>query len=200
MAGGALHAPLCHPEAEGRGIFRTAGKIPRGARDDTNGWWRTLCVLILGLLISLPALAVEPSEMLSDPALEARARALSRELRCVVCQNESVDDSPAEVAHDIRRAIRERLLAGDTDRQVLDYMVARYGDYVLLKPPFKTRTLVLWLGTPAVLLLGVIGLWFAARRRSATLGPAPLSDAERARLDALPDGKNGLIPSEARDP
>ena len=200
MAGGALHAPPCHPEAEGRGIFRTAGKIPRCARDDTNGLWPTLCVLILSLLISLPALAVEPSEMLSEPAREARARALSRELRCVVCQNESVDDSPAEVAHDIRRAVRERLVAGDTDRQVVDYMVARYGDYVLLKPPFKTRTLVLWLGMPAVLLLGVIGLWFAARRRSAALGPAPLSDAERARLDALSDGNNGVIPSEARDP
>ena len=199
MGGGAVHAPPCHPEAEGRGIFRAAGKIPRCARDDTNGLWPTLCVLVLSLLISLPALAVEPAEMLSDPALEARARALSRELRCVVCQNESVDDSPAEVAHDIRRAVRERLVAGDTDRQVLDYMVARYGDYVLLKPPFKTRTLVLWLGTPAVLLLGVIGLWFVARRRSAALVPAPLSDAERARLDALPDGKNG-IPSEARDP
>jgi len=162
--------------------------------------WRTLCVPILSLLISLPALAVEPSEMLSDPALEARARALSRELRCVVCQNEPVDDSPAEVAHDIRRAVRERLVAGDTDRQVLDYMAARYGDYVLLKPPFKTRTLVLWFGTPAVLLLGVIGVWVAARRRSAAPGPAPLSDAERARLDALPDGKNGVTPSEARDP
>ena len=200
MGGGALRAPACPPEAEGRGILRAAGKIFRCARDDTNGLWPPLCVLILSLLISLPTLAVEAPEMLSDPALEARARALSRELRCVVCQNESVDDSLAEVAHDIRRAVRERLVAGDTDRQVLDYMVARYGDYVLLKPPFKTRTLVLWLGTPAVLLLGVIGLWFAARRRSAALGPAPLSDAERARLDALQDGKNGVIPSEARDP
>ncbi|GEP55287.1 cytochrome c-type biogenesis protein [Reyranella soli] len=161
--------------------------------------WHTLCVLILSLLISLPALAIEPSEILSDPALEARARALSRELRCVVCQNESVDDSPAEVAHDIRRAVRQRLVAGDTDRQVLDYMVARYGDYVLLKPPFKARTLVLWLGTPAVLLLGMIGLWFAAGRRSTAVGSAPLSDAERARLDALPDGKSDVIPSEARD-
>jgi cytochrome c-type biogenesis protein CcmH len=182
MGGCALHAPPCHPEAEGRGL------------------WHTLCILILSLLISLPALAVEPSEMLSDPALEARARVLGRELRCVVCQNESIDDSRAEVAHDIRRAVRERVVAGDTDRQVLDYMVARYGDYVLLKPPFKTRTLILWLGTPAVLLLGVIGLWFVAGRRSTALGPGPLSDAERARLDVLLDGKNGVIPREARDP
>ncbi|MBS0221502.1 MAG: cytochrome c-type biogenesis protein CcmH [Proteobacteria bacterium] len=153
-------------------------------RHDT-GWSRALSVLFLGLLLSLPALAVEPSEMLSDPALEARAREISRELRCVVCQNESVDDSPAEVARDIRRAVRERLVAGDTNRQVLDYMVARYGDYVLLKPPFKTRTLVLWLGTPLVLLLGAAGLWLAARRRAAGLTPAPLSEAERARVDAL---------------
>ena len=200
MGGAALNAPPCHREPQGQGISRAAEKLPLCAWSDTNGLWRTLCVLILSLLISMPALAVEPWEMLSDPALEARARALGRELRCVVCQNESVDDSPAEVAHDIRRVVRERLVAGDSDRQVLDYMVARYGDYVLLKPPFKTRTLVLWLGTPAVLLLGVIGLWFAAGRRSTGLGPAPLSDAERSRLYALTDGKNGVARSEARDP
>jgi cytochrome c-type biogenesis protein CcmH len=123
--------------------------------------------------------------MLSDPALEMRAREISRELRCVVCQNESVDDSPAEVARDIRRAVRERLVAGDTDRQVLDYMVARYGDYVLLQPPFKTRTLILWLGTPLVLLLGAAGLWFAARRRAAMLGPEPLNEAEKERVDLI---------------
>ena len=161
---------------------------------------RALAVLLVALLLCLPALAVEPSEMLKDPVLEARAREIGRALRCVVCQNQSIDDSTAEVAHDMRRAVRERLAAGDSDAQVMDFMVARYGDYVLLKPPFKTRTLALWFSTPAVLLLSVIGLWFAARRRSAALGPAPLSDAERARLDALPDGKNGVIPSEARDP
>ena len=123
--------------------------------------------------------------MLSDPALEMRAREISRELRCVVCQNESVDDSPAEVARDIRRAVRERLVAGDTDRQVLDYMVARYGDYVLLQPPFKTRTLILWLGTPLVLLLGASGLWLASRRRAAMLGPEPLSEAEKEKVDLI---------------
>ena len=191
MGNGAFHAPPCHPEAEGRGIFSIAGKIPRCARDDTSngrgstGWLRALSVLFLSLLLSLPALAVEPSEMLSDPALEMRAREISRELRCVVCQNESVDDSPAEVARDIRRAVRERLVAGDTDRQVLDYMVARYGDYVLLQPPFKTRTLILWLGTPLVLLLGAVGLWFAARRRAAMLGPEPLNEAEKERVDLI---------------
>lgn len=147
------------------------------------------------LLLSLGALsspwssawAVEPSEMLADPALEARARTISRELRCVVCQNQSVDDSNAEVAHDIRRAVRERLVAGDTNGQVLDYMVARYGDYVLLDPPFKPRTLILWLGTPVVLLGGALGLFLAGRRRRATpaLAPAPLSEEEQARVDSL---------------
>ena len=96
-------------------------------------------MLLVALLLSLPALAVEPSEMLKDPALEARAREIGRALRCVVCQNQSIDDSTAEVAHDMRRAVRERLTAGDSDAQVMDFMVARYGDYVLLKPPFKTR-------------------------------------------------------------
>ena len=110
-----------------------------GARRVSDGRVRWLAPLVALLLSMAPALAVEPSEMLSDPALELRAREISRELRCVVCQNESVDDSPAEVAHDIRRAVRERLVAGDTDRQVLDYMVGRYGDYVLLDPPFKAR-------------------------------------------------------------
>jgi len=138
------------------------------------------------VLVAQQALAVEPSEMLPDPALEARARTISRELRCVVCQNQSVDDSQAEVAHDIRRAVRERLVAGDSDRQVLDYMVARYGDYVLLDPPFKARTLLLWLGGPAVLLLGGLGLLLAARRKPAPApAPAPLSDAERQRVDEL---------------
>ncbi len=91
--------------------------------------------------------------MLPDPALEARARTIGQALRCVVCQNQSIDDSAAEVAHDMRRAVRERLVAGDSDPQVFDFMVQRYGDYVLLKPPFKAGTLVLWLGAPLVLLV-----------------------------------------------
>lgn len=158
-----------------------------------------LCILILSLLHSWPALAVGPSEMLPDPALEARARTISRELRCVVCQNQSVDDSNAEVAHDIRRAVRERLVAGDTDQQVIDYMVARYGDYVLLDPPFKARTLVLWLGTPLVLVLGAAGLWLADRRRPAPTAPTPLSSEEKAQLDALLSDKNGVILGEAKN-
>jgi cytochrome c-type biogenesis protein CcmH len=162
--------------------------------------WRALCVLILSLLLSSPAFAVEPSEMLKVPALEARARTISRELRCVVCQNQSVDDSNAEVAHDIRRAVRERLVAGDTDRQVLDYMVGRYGDYVLLDPPFKTRTLILWLGAPLVLLLGTAGLWLSAHRRRVTLeAAAPLTVEEAAKLDALLSHENGVIPGGVRN-
>ncbi len=110
-----------------------------------------------------------------------RAR-LSRELRCVVCQNQSIDDSAAEVAHDMRIAVRERLTAGDSDRAVMDYMVARYGDYVLLEPPFRARTLLLWLGAPLVLLVAAAALLFAARRRPTVQAPAPLDEAEKARL------------------
>jgi cytochrome c-type biogenesis protein CcmH len=148
-------------------------------------------LVVLAMCATLPALAVEPSEMLKDPALEARARTISRELRCVVCQNQSIDDSAAEVAHDMRIAVRERLAAGDGDRAVMDYMVARYGDYVLLQPPFKPRTLVLWLGAPLVLLIAGAALFFAARRRPTVQAPAPLSEDERARLS--------VILSEAKD-
>jgi cytochrome c-type biogenesis protein CcmH len=142
--------------------------------------------ILVGLtLCAMPAWAVEPSEMLKDPALEARARTISRELRCVVCQNQSIDDSAAEVAHDMRLAVRERLVAGDGDQAVRDYMVARYGDYVLLQPPFKPRTLVLWLGAPLLLLVACAALLFAARRRPTVPAPVPLSDEEHAKLDSL---------------
>jgi cytochrome c-type biogenesis protein CcmH len=146
---------------------------------------RSLAALGMTLMLAFPAFAVEPSEMLKDPALESRARTLSRELRCVVCQNQSIDDSQAEVAHDMRIAVRERLTAGDSDNAVMGYMVARYGDYVLLEPPFKPRTLFLWLGAPLVLLVAGAALLFAARRRPAIVPPAPLDDAEKQRLDAL---------------
>jgi cytochrome c-type biogenesis protein CcmH len=142
-------------------------------------------VLLLLTLIALPALAVEPNEMLKDPALEARARDIGRNLRCVVCQNQSIDDSNAEVAHDMRRAVRERLTAGDSDKQVYDFMVVRYGDYVLLQPPFKPSTLILWLGAPLVLLLAGGILLVAARRRRVIEAVAPLSDDERARVESL---------------
>jgi len=144
---------------------------------------------LLALLFALPALAVEPSEVLPDPALEGRAREIGRALRCVVCQNQSIDDSVAEVARDMRRAVRERLVAGDSDSDVFGFMVARYGDYVLLKPPFKVGTLVLWLGAPLVLLIAGGALLIAARRRKPIVPPTPLSDEERRRLDALQGGR-----------
>src|SRR5262249_23969368 len=106
-------------------------------------------VLLLLVLCASPALSVEPSEMLADPALEARAREIGQALRCVVCQNQSIDDSSAEVARDMRRAVRDRLTAGDSNEQGYAFMAGRYGDYVLLKPPFKARTLLLCLAAPA---------------------------------------------------
>ena len=142
-------------------------------------------MVLLLTLFALPALAVEPSEMLKDPALESRARDIGRRLRCVVCQNQSIDDSNAEVAHDMRRAVRERLVAGDSDRQVYDFMVARYGDYVLLQPPFKPATLILWLGAPLLLVLAGGLLLLAARRRRVLETVPPLSDEERQRVASL---------------
>jgi cytochrome c-type biogenesis protein CcmH len=143
---------------------------------------RTLCV-VLGLLLAVSAFAVEPSERLADPVLEARARTLSQQLRCLVCQSESIDDSHADLAHDLRVLVRERLTAGDTDQQVLDYLHARYGDYVLLDPPVERATWVLWFGPGVVLVLVLLGVGYAARRRPAS--PPPLNADERARLDAL---------------
>ena len=145
---------------------------------------RGLLALLL-LLLTLPAAAVEPDEMLADPALEARARALSQVVRCVVCQNESIDSSSAGIARDLRLLIRERLLAGDSDAQVLDFLVARYGDYVLLEPPVKPSTWLLWAAPPLVLLLGGAGLLLALRRRRALAPAAPLDAEERRRLERL---------------
>ena len=130
--------------------------------------------------------AVTPDEILKDPALEMRARDLSRELRCMVCQNQSIDDSEAPVAKDLRVLVRERLTQGDSDRQVLDYLVARYGEFVLLKPPFELHTLLLWAVSPAVLLIGIITLFVVARRRRAVIPPPPpLSAAEQQKLSSL---------------
>ena len=158
-------------------------------------------IALLALLFTLPALAVEPSEVLADPALEARARTIGQALRCVVCQNQSIDDSAAEVAHDMRRAVRERLTAGDSNDQVFAFMVARYGDYVLLKPPFKTGTLVLWLGAPLLLLLAGSALLLAARRRqrAGLAAPQPLSDEERRRLDGILSEAKDLL-GNRKDP
>ena len=147
---------------------------------------RKLFLALFLFVSALPALAVNPDEMLADPALEARARAISAELRCMVCQNQSIDDSNAELAKDLRVLVRERLKRGDTDQQVFDYLVSRYGEFVLLKPRFSMKTLILW-GTPAALILlgGTALLLTALSRRRAPAGPKPLSADEEARLKDL---------------
>ena len=147
---------------------------------------RVVLLAITLLLSSLtPALAVNPDEVLADPALEARARAISAELRCMVCQNQSIDDSNAELAKDLRVLVRERITAGDTDRQVMDYIVSRYGEFVLLKPRVGVNTILLW-GMPVFLLLvggAVIVRQISRRRRLASV--EPLSEDEQKALDEI---------------
>jgi cytochrome c-type biogenesis protein CcmH len=145
---------------------------------------RLLLAALAGLWLCGASLAVEPGEMLADPALEARARALSAELRCMVCQNQSIDDSDAELAHDLRVLVRERLRAGDNDGEVIDYVVSRYGEFVLLKPRFSFRNALLW-GAPLLLLLGgVIVVAFAVRSRRRAATPA-LTAEESAAFEEL---------------
>jgi len=150
---------------------------------------RTLLLAFLAVLLlsslGMAVHAVEPGEMLSDPALEARARAISRDIRCLVCQNQSIDDSQAELAHDLRVLIRERLQAGDSDAQVRDFLVARYGDFVLLEPPLKPKTYLLWFGPAAILLVALLSIAIYFRRRRNEPAPAALSAEEQARLRAL---------------
>jgi cytochrome c-type biogenesis protein CcmH len=136
------------------------------------------------VLLLAPALAVTPAERLTDPVLEGRARALSRELRCVVCQNESIDESNATLARDIRVLLRERLTAGDSDAQATAFLVARYGDFVRLSPPLRADTWLLWFGPFALLALGGAIAWATLRRRAAA-PPAPLNPEEQARLATL---------------
>ena len=145
-----------------------------------------LFALLIALAAPTAALAVEPDEMLKDAALEARARDLSSELRCLVCQNQSIDDSAAPLARDLRLLVRERLTAGDSDQQVLNFLVARYGEFVLLKPRFELHTLLLWGLPPVVLVAGMIALFVTARRRqSANLQAPALSAAEQQRITTL---------------
>jgi len=146
---------------------------------------RSLLVVTL-LLAALPALAVEPGEQLKDPTLEARARTISAGLRCLVCQNETIDESNAGLAHDIRVLLRERLTAGDSDAQAVKAIVDRYGDFVLLNPPVRPATYILWFGPAGILLAGLAGGAVWLRRRPYTAGSAaPLSPDERSRLDAI---------------
>ncbi len=142
-------------------------------------------LLALAVGVTVPAFAVLPDEMLADPALEARARALSAELRCLVCQNQSIDDSNADLAKEIRILLRERLVAGDTDGEIIDFLVSRYGQFILLKPQFNAVTAFLWLA-PGVLLIGGGILAFGViKRRSAAAAPAELSSEEEARLQKI---------------
>ncbi len=145
-----------------------------------------LICLFVALLLPQPVLAVTPDEILKDPVLEQRARVLSQELRCMVCQNQSIDDSDAPLAKDLRMLVRERLVKGDSDRQVLDYLVSRYGAFVLLKPPLEISTLLLWGLPPLALLSGIVMLLAMARRRKAVVLDTPaLSTDEQRRLRKL---------------
>ena len=133
--------------------------------------------------------AVEPDEVLADPALEARARDISKDLRCLVCQNQSIDDSNATLARDLRVIVRERLFAGDNDRQVIDFIVARYGDFVLLSPPVRPSTYGLWFGPALILAAGVVGLVLWRRRLTGAQTAPALTEAEHRRLASLLDGE-----------
>ncbi len=147
---------------------------------------RLLLALLMLFSLSAPALAVRPDEMLADPALEARARAISAGLRCLVCQNQSIDDSDADLAHDLRVIVRERIAAGDTDDEVRDYLVARYGEYVLLNPVLAPHTILLWVAAPVALLLGGVAVFVAARRRrDVHTEEEALTAAERKALEEL---------------
>ncbi len=159
-----------------------------------------LAAILIGLLAfafaSAPAGAVNPDEILDDPVLEERARDLSAGLRCLVCQNQSIDSSNAELARDLRLLVRERLVKGDSDDEIRAYVVARYGDFVLLRPPLKPETYFLWFGPVLILALGALGVAFYLRRRPAAAvgGPKPLDQGERARLARLLDDKDGSAP------
>lgn len=154
-------------------------------------WLAPLALAVVTLAATawiFAAAAVQPDEILDDPALEQRARALSAEIRCVVCQNESIDSSNADIARELRILVRERLVAGDSDQQILDYLVARYGDFVLLRPPMKPATYLLWFGPLVVLLLGIAGVFFYFRRQPASPATSQsLSQEEETRLARLLD-------------
>ncbi len=144
-----------------------------------------LLVLLAGLV---PALAVNPDEVLADAGLEARARDISGQLRCLVCQNQSIDDSDASLARDLRLIVRERLVAGDTDAETMQFIVARYGEYVLLNPVVAPHTILLWIAAPLVLAIGGIGLWLGARRKRVAAPVADLTEDEKRALERLGDG------------
>jgi cytochrome c-type biogenesis protein CcmH len=165
-----------------RGTIAT--RLLRFARNDSIGF--VLAAAVCMTMAASPVYAVQPSEMLAEPTLETRAREVSRELRCLVCRNQSIDDSDADLAHDLRVLVRERITAGDSDDQVVAYVRARYGDFVLLRPPISIGTLLLWGGPLLTLMLGGVAVaLFYRRRRNDEAGAPPLSQDERRRLVAI---------------
>jgi cytochrome c-type biogenesis protein CcmH len=144
-----------------------------------------VAALLLLLTLAGSAIAVEPDEMLKDPAQEARAEAIGRQLRCPVCKTESIEESDADFTKDLRKVVREQIAAGKSDKQVLDFMHDRYGDFILLRPPFKPTTWALWLAPPVLLVLGGIFAFFMTRRRSSTVDAEPLTPSEQAAVEAL---------------
>ncbi len=167
------------PQA-GRGDF---SRLTR--RHKIRGWWNGLAIAALIGLTALPALAVNPDEVLKDPALEQRARHLSAQLRCMVCQNQSIDDSNAELARDLRLLVRERIEGGDSDAQVIDYVVSRYGEFVLLKPRLSGKTMALWAMPVVLLMIGGVTVVMMSRRRREAPEERALSSDEQGRLDRL---------------
>jgi cytochrome c-type biogenesis protein CcmH len=144
-----------------------------------------LAALFVAVSLAGSAVAVEPDEMLKDPAQEARAEAVGRQLRCPVCKTESIEESDADFTKDLRKVVREQIAAGKTDAQVLDFMHDRYGDFILLKPPFKPETWALWLAPPVLLVVGGIFAFLMVRRRPSTVEAEPLTPAEQAAVEAL---------------
>ncbi len=145
-----------------------------------------LALAVVVTTTPIPALAISATETLDDPVLEARARAIGKQLRCLVCQNQSIDESDADLAKDIRRLVREQLVAGKSDEEIIGYLVSRYGDFILLKPPFKVKTWALWIGPGVLLLVGGFGAFIYLRRRARSReAVVPLNEDERRRLEEL---------------
>ena len=160
---------------------------------------RSFCILLITVSIAAGSIltanvqkawAVNPDEVLADPVLEKRARDLSAGLRCMVCQNQSIDDSDADLARDLRLLVRERLVQGDSDEQVIDFLVSRYGEFVLLKPRLDKQTIILWSFPVIILIIGISVIWFSRRKAGSTQPQiVPLNDEEKQRLQNLLDGK-----------
>ncbi len=183
--GEGLHRPVLGSKSGqggATGLLPPCGGDGRQARE---GIIAKLLIALFLLLTPIPAFAVNPDEVLSDPALEHRARQISAQLRCMVCQNQSIDDSNAELAKDLRVLVRQRLTDGDTDGQVIDYVVSRYGEFVLLNPRLSTKTIILWAMPLGLLIVGVLALVIFVRSRPARRSSEALTAEEKAKIDEL---------------